>query len=167
MPLTDGVPQHGIKPAIFAIETAVIALRDAKVLLSDLGESYRPSTTPRTNSRAPGICKPPEQLLLPNREISFESDVWALGCVVFALLGYRYFVDGLGGADHMLEEQTDALGPFPRELWELWTNHQKYFSDNGERKNGKPRRRLYDRITKSIVDLRETTSEGKPQHDEM
>ena len=166
--LDPGVPQYGVEPAIFAFESEDILLKEAKVFLSDFGESYQPSLTPRTVSRAPGIYKPPEQFLIPDHEISFESDIWALGCVIFAMLGYRHFADGLSGAkNEVLREQVDALGPFPIELWEAWTDRGKHFNEDVSRKNGQPRRPLHERLMYSIVKPRGSRPEGKPEEDEV
>lgn len=154
-PLGPGVPQYGMIPMGFAVEEDKITLSDARVILSDFGESYQPSMTPRTASNAPGIYRPPEQFLRPGREISFESDVWALGCIISAMLGYRHLADLFGSKDFVLLEYVDALGPFPVEMWEAWANRGKYFTEDQQHNNGEPRRDLHERVMYSIVEPRD------------
>jgi serine/threonine-protein kinase SRPK3 len=46
-PLPEGVPTHAISPLWLGKDSNRIPLSEAKILLTDFGESFRPSTTPR------------------------------------------------------------------------------------------------------------------------
>jgi serine/threonine-protein kinase SRPK3 len=65
--------------------------------------------------------------------LSFASDIWSLGCIIWEILGVRPFLDVfLPGTDDITADQVDALGPLPSEWWDIWDGKGKRFVANGE-----------------------------------
>lgn len=74
----------------------------------------------------------------PTKPLSYTSDIWSLGCIIWALPGARPFLDNwLFGPDDATMDQVDALGPMPDEWWETWERRSKHFMANGKPKEGR------------------------------
>ncbi|KAK2766303.1 hypothetical protein FQN54_007820 [Arachnomyces sp. PD_36] len=131
--LTPNVPSSATPPIWLGKASEEFSLSDARVFLSDFGEAYSPSTESRYESHAPFSVAPPEARFELKRGLSFSSDVWTLGCAIWAILGQRpLFDDFLATQDDITAEQIDVLGELPPEWRIEWGARHEYFSESGE-----------------------------------
>lgn len=113
-PLSDGVPTHGVMPIWLGKESELVALSEAKIFITDFGESFLPSITQRHYSNTPGILAPPETYFLPYKPLSFPTDVWTLACTLWDIIGQRSLFEGFNPSrDWMIKEHVDTLGKLP------------------------------------------------------
>jgi serine/threonine-protein kinase SRPK3 len=98
----------------------LLLLSEAKILLTDFGESSLPSTTQRYYSDIPETLLPPEARFSPQEPLSFPSDIRALACDIWALLARVIHFSRLffRHADIMIEMQVDLLVKLPPEWWQ-------------------------------------------------
>lgn len=62
--LPKGVPTHGVVPIWLGKESDLVTLMEAKIFLTDFGESFKPTMTQRFSSNTPDILVSPEILFL-------------------------------------------------------------------------------------------------------
>lgn len=128
-PLGLGVPSHAIPPIWFGKWCEKIALSDAKLLLTDFGVAFRPSTEVRCESYAPLEIRPPETRFQPSTPLSFPSHIWSLGCTIWVLISHRSLFDVFfATADEVAADQVDLLGRW----WEQWEGRAKQFDETGK-----------------------------------
>src|SRR5699024_2619008 len=72
-PLPSGVPTHGVVPIWLGKESELVTLTEAKIFLTDFGESFLPTMTQRQYSNTPDNLVPPEIHFLPCEPVSFSS----------------------------------------------------------------------------------------------
>lgn len=117
-PLPPGVPSHGILPVWFGEESEKLSLGEARILLTNFGETFSPSQQPKYESHAPLVIRPPESRFEPINPLSFPSDIWSLACSIWAIIAQRSLFDGiLATQDRITTEQVDALGILPSGWW--------------------------------------------------
>ena len=132
-PLPEGVPQFGVVPVWFGLDSEDVALSEARILLSDFGESYMPSTHDRYYSRTPILLAPPEARFQPGAPLSFSADVWSLACAVWAVLSRGFLFRGwFPSPDAVTREHVNVLGKLPPEWWTQWQRRHVWFNDQGE-----------------------------------
>lgn len=120
-------------PICFGIPGKEVTLSEAKLLLTDFGAAFCPAQESRFESYTPLQIRPPEARFEPKTPLSYTSDIWSLGCVLWGILGVRPFLDvWLFGPDDTTADQLDALGAMPDEWWETWEGNSKQFSENGK-----------------------------------
>ncbi|OJD23657.1 CMGC/SRPK protein kinase [Blastomyces percursus] len=136
-PLPDGVPTHGVVPIWLGKESELVTLTEAKIFLTDFGESFLPAMTQRRYSNAPDILVPPEIYFLPCETVSFPSDIWTLACFN-------------PSKDWMIKEHVDTLGKLPHDWWQKWDARQRWFNEEGGRTSGRAGRSLTDRFVDSV-----------------
>ncbi|WEW59216.1 hypothetical protein PRK78_004685 [Emydomyces testavorans] len=118
-PLPKGVPTHGIMSVWLGKDSTLISLSEAKILVTDFGESFQPSTTSRHYSHTPDLLIPPEVYFLSQKSLSFPADIWTLAGTIWAIIGQRPLFDGLSSSpDLVIKEHVDVLGKLPPE----WPN---------------------------------------------
>ncbi|KAF6814214.1 hypothetical protein CMUS01_12682, partial [Colletotrichum musicola] len=83
---------------------------EAQIILSDFGVSFDPSKESRFESYAPLEIRPPEARFEPSRPLSFASNIWSLGCTIWAILRQCSF-------------ETNGV---PRESRSPWTWNQRF-----------------------------------------
>ena len=150
-PLPDGVPTHGVVPIWLGKESELVTLTEAKIFLTDFGESFLPTMTQRRYSNAPDILVPPEIYFLPGETISFSSDIWTLACTIWDIIGQRPLFEGFNPSkDWMIKEHVDTLGKLPHNWWQKWDARQRWFNEEGERRSGRAGRTLNDRFVDSV-----------------
>ena len=116
-----------------------IPLSEAEILLTGFGESFRPSTTPRYWCESFGARTrlPPEAYFnFCPRNLSFPSDIWALACAIWQLIGLCPFFDDFMCIltwDDLIEQHVDLLGKLPPEWWQRWDARSKSFDEEGVR----------------------------------
>ncbi|KAK8061438.1 protein kinase-like protein [Apiospora phragmitis] len=113
-------------------------LPEVNMFLADFGTAFCPSQESVYESYTPLQIRPPEARFEPTESLSYPSDIWSLGCMIWAILGVRPFLDSwLFGPDDAIMDQVDALGPMPDEWWETWEKGSKWFVGNGKPKEGR------------------------------
>ena len=131
-PLDQGVPSHVVPPVWLGVPCEDITPSGAKLLLADFGVAFRPSTELRYQSYAPLEIRPPEARFEPTTPLSFASDIWSLGCTIWALVANRPLVEMvLSTKDDVTAQHVDALGRLPDEWWEKWGVWNEYFTEPG------------------------------------
>ncbi|KAK1598925.1 kinase domain-containing protein [Colletotrichum navitas] len=137
-PLSPGVPPHVYPPIWLGKPGNEVTLTEAKLFLADFGTAFCPVHESRFESYTPLQIRPPEARFEPTTPLSYASDIWSLGCVIWGILGVRPFLDNwLFGPDDATADQVDALGSMPNEWWETWEGRSKRFSENGRPKEGR------------------------------
>ncbi|KAI1123934.1 kinase-like domain-containing protein [Nemania abortiva] len=136
--LTSGVPSHVFWPAWLGRPSDQISLSDAKLILCDFGVAFCPEKESRFESYTLLQSRPPEARFDPETPLSFASDIWSLGCAIWAILGIKQFLSGwLFSEDDATGDQVDALGPLPPEWWEKWERRHVQFMENGQPKENR------------------------------
>ncbi|KAK1145750.1 hypothetical protein N8T08_003988 [Aspergillus melleus] len=164
-PLPDGVPSHGVVPIWLGKESERVALSEARVFVTDFGESFRPSSTTaaaaaaaaanqRLYSHTPAVLTPPETYF--HEPLSFPSDIWTLACTIWEGLGQRPLFEGFNPSnDWMIKEHVDALGKLPSDWWQAWDARERWFTEEAKRRAAGAGRTLGTRFVDSIQDPRQ------------
>lgn len=127
-----GIPSYAVPPVWLGIASDEITLDEAKLLLGDFGVAFRPSDKSRFESYTPLVIRPPEAFFEPTTPLSFASDIWSLGCIIFELLAHRSLIDGiLTPQDEITAQQVHLQGPPPSEWWDTWEQRFKWFDEAG------------------------------------
>ncbi|RDA94481.1 hypothetical protein CP533_2304 [Ophiocordyceps camponoti-saundersi (nom. inval.)] len=127
-----GVPPYAVLPMCWAVPSIDMTLDDAKMMLSDFGVAFRPSDKSRFESYTPIVLRPPEAFFEPTTPLSYSSDIWSLGCVIFELLAHRSLIDGfLAPQDEITAQQVELQGLMPSEWWEKWQERPKWYDEAG------------------------------------
>jgi serine/threonine protein kinase len=129
-----GVPPYVVQPVRLGIPSDKVTLGEAKLLLTDFGVAFRPSEKSRFQSYTPLALRPPEAFFEAATPLSFASDIWSLGCVIFELLGHRSLIDGnfLAPQDDITAQQVHLQGRLPPEWWDKWELRAKWFDESGK-----------------------------------
>ncbi|KAI3332848.1 kinase-like domain-containing protein [Ustulina deusta] len=128
----SGVPSYAVSPARLGIASDKLTLSDANLLLSDFGVAFCPSDKSCFESHTPLRMRAPEAFFEPTRPLSFPSDIWSLGCVIFELLGHRSLIDGsLAPPDEITAQQVHLQGLMPSEWLNRWEDRGTWFDDAG------------------------------------
>ncbi|KAF3343746.1 Sodium/potassium-transporting ATPase subunit alpha-1 [Verticillium dahliae VDG2] len=132
-----GVPAHVYAPIWMGKPSNEISLGESKLFLADFGTAFCPDEEPRFESYTPLEIRPPEARFEPTQPLTFASDAWSLGCMIWAILGVKPFLGAwLFGPESAAAAQIDALGPMPYGWWEKWQAKTKTESFDG---NGRPK----------------------------
>ncbi|KZF19149.1 kinase domain protein [Xylona heveae TC161] len=133
-PLGKGVPLYGVLPMWLGKKSEYISLPEARIFLTDFGEVFLPSVTPRYYSHTPLHLRPPETFFSPQTPLSFAADIWTLACTIWTITGQRtLFEDYFMSTDSMIGEYVDVLGQLPSGWWHGWDARARWFNDEGER----------------------------------
>ena len=134
-----------------------LSLDESKLILSDFGTAFSPDEESRFISYTPLEICPPEARFEPAKSLTFPSDIWSLGCMVWAILGVKPLLGSwLFGPDNATAAQVDILGPMPDDWWEKWESPKKtgLFHGNGKPKPGRSVWTLELRFENSIQEPR-------------
>lgn len=135
-PLPNGVPTHGVVPSWLGKRSELISPSEAKIFITDFGESFVPATTPRRYSNTPDLLVPPE-VYFSQEQLSFPADIWTLAGTIWSILGQRPLFEGFdSSADPVIKEQVDVLGKLPLDWWMQWSARSRWFSEDGVRLDG-------------------------------
>ncbi|KAK4208989.1 Serine/threonine-protein kinase [Rhypophila decipiens] len=131
-PLPTGVPSYAIPPIWLGKSGDDLSLSETKIILTDFGVAFRPEDKSRFESYTPLVSRPPEALFEPTVPLSFASDIWSLGCVIFEIMGHRSLIDGiLATQNRVTTQHVHLLGKPPAEWWAKWQSREKHFDDDG------------------------------------
>lgn len=139
-PLTPNIPPTVTLPLYLGKEAQAFALKDARILLSDFGESFSPANEIRLGKdcHTPLDFRPPEALLEPDSELSFPADVWSLATAIWDIVGMQaIFSSAFNSDEEVMCQIVDRLGPLPIEWCKDWKNRGDFFDDNGAPKEGR------------------------------
>ncbi|KJK74955.1 hypothetical protein H634G_09789 [Metarhizium anisopliae BRIP 53293] len=127
-----GVPSYAVPSVWMGVPSNDITLGEAKLILSDFGVAFRPGDKSRFESYTPVVLRPPEAFFEPATPLTFASDIWSLGCVIFELLAHRSLIDGfLAPQDEITAQQVELQGPMPSEWWGRWEKRPKWYDEAG------------------------------------
>ncbi|KAB8267701.1 kinase-like domain-containing protein [Aspergillus minisclerotigenes] len=127
-----GVPQCCIPPVLLGEASEKITLPEARILLSDFGETFSPVQEKKFESHTPRLIRPPETRFEPTKPLSLSSDIWTLACTIWDIIAQRSLFEGfLTNEDDMACQQISALGPLPTEWRETWEAHQNKPTEHG------------------------------------
>ncbi|EXU98479.1 protein kinase [Metarhizium robertsii] len=127
-----GVPSYAVPSVWMGVPSSDITLGEAKLILSDFGVAFRPCDKSRFESYTPVVLRPPEAFFEPETTLTFASDIWSLGCVIFELLAHRSIIDGfLAPQDEITAQQVELQGPMPSEWWGRWEKRPKWYDEAG------------------------------------
>ncbi|CAG8257858.1 unnamed protein product [Penicillium olsonii] len=157
-PLDSSVPSSVVPPIWLGKASEEFSLPESRVLLSDFGETYRPSAERRYSSHVPMSFMPPEARFEQECGLSFSADIWTLACSIWIILGQRpIFEDIFATPDDITAEQVDTRGKLPLRWWEKWAARHEYFEGSGKPNQGRQVRSWEDRFAKHI---QPTTTSG-------
>ncbi|KAF5019605.1 hypothetical protein F66182_8391 [Fusarium sp. NRRL 66182] len=132
LPLDENAPKNAVLPVWLGQKSEDVALEDAKILLGDFGESYLPSQEKRQYSNAPVRYRAPESQF-PDvcQSLSFSSDIWSLGCLLWNVVGQRPLFDAWRlSEDDLLQDQIDLLGEIPEEWSAYGAKRAEYWVED-------------------------------------
>ncbi|KAJ9211896.1 hypothetical protein DTO166G4_6548 [Paecilomyces variotii] len=131
-----GVPKYGVVPIWLGASSEKITLPEARIVLTDFGQTFSPTREKRFESYTPLLIRAPEARFEPTTPLTFSSDIWTLACTIWEIVAQRSLFEGfLTNEDDMTCQQIAALGPLPIEWWERWEGRGNHFTDNGEPNN--------------------------------
>ncbi|KAL2756966.1 hypothetical protein ACRALDRAFT_1075710 [Sodiomyces alcalophilus JCM 7366] len=139
-PLSPSVPPYGVTPMWLGKRAKDLSPTEARILLSDFGEAFKPSIEPRIGEQchAPLPVTPPEILLEPEQRFSYPSDIWSLACAIWSIVGPRPIIDAtLATCDDVISQMVDILGPLPPNLYAKWESRLEYLDEAGRPKGGR------------------------------
>ncbi|VZH88908.1 unnamed protein product [Fusarium fujikuroi] len=121
-PITSpSVPKNVYTPNWLGKPSDEVLLPEARLLLSDFGTAFNPSQETRLLSYTHLQNRPPEAVLDSTKPLTFSSDIWSLGLMVWECMGSGPFMSGfLFDENEVIADQVDALGSLPHEWWEKW-----------------------------------------------
>jgi len=111
----------------FGGESDLIPSPDAGIILIDFEESFFPSATSRCFSRLPHNFIPPE-IFFSEESLSFPVDIWALGCVIWGIMGRGLLFDYFPSTCWVIQEYIDVLGELPPEWSQKWDVMPKWLN---------------------------------------
>ncbi|EEY15839.1 protein kinase domain-containing protein [Verticillium alfalfae VaMs.102] len=92
-PLPPGVPPHVYPPIWLGKPGDEVTLPEAKLVLADFGTAFCPAQESRFEFYTPLQIRRPQARFEPITPLSYASDIWSLGCVIWGILGVRPFLD--------------------------------------------------------------------------
>ncbi|KAG6174145.1 hypothetical protein E4U27_006595 [Claviceps purpurea] len=127
------VPSYAVHSVRLGLPGDRINLGEAKIILSDFGVAFRPDEESRFVSHVPAVLRPPESQFESEVPLTFASDIWSLGCVIFELLAHRTLLDGycMVCENYITAQQVDLQGPMPPAWWRRWEGRPIYFHEDG------------------------------------
>lgn len=130
--MNPGVPSYAVPPVQLGIPCCKLTLAEARLLLADFGAAFRPSDGSRFESYTPLVLRPPEAFFETTVPLTFASDMWSLGCVLFELFAHRSLIDGfLAPDDEIIAQQVALQGRLPPDWWAKWKERAAWFDDEG------------------------------------
>ncbi|KAF1732841.1 Serine/threonine-protein kinase spk-1 [Beauveria bassiana] len=139
-PLTPNVPSIVTVPLYMGKKAKEFTLRDARIILSDFGESYSPGTDVRLgkNCHTPVDFRPPEAHFEPDTPLSFSADIWSLATAIWDIVGMRALFSSAFYSDKQVMCQiVDIIGPLPDHWYENWKDRDEFFDRDGQPKESR------------------------------
>ncbi|KAF5612836.1 kinase domain protein [Fusarium subglutinans] len=167
-PVTSpSVPKNVYTPNWLGKPSDEVLLPEAKLWLADFGTAFNPSQETRLMSYTHLQNRPPEAKFDPKKPLTFSSDIWSLGLMVWEVMGDGPFMSGfLFNWDEVTTDQVDALGPLPQEWWEKWEAKSDGFEEDGQPKGQREFWSLERRFKLHFPDPRMEEGSEKMDNDE-
>lgn len=164
-PITSpSVPKNVYTPNWLGKPSDEVLLSEAKLCLTDFGTAFDPLQETRLVSFTHLQNQPPEARFDSTKPLTFSSDIWSLGLMIWEVMGAGPFVSGfLFDQDEVTADLIDALGPLPPEWWEKWDTKTNEFTEEGQPKEGREVWSLEKRFDVTIQEPR--IGEGTTQMD--
>ncbi|GAB0142726.1 hypothetical protein EsHS_00003266 [Epichloe bromicola] len=138
--LPPGVPSEAVVPLCMGKDAKEFVLSDARVLLSDFGESFAPDLDPRLGQdcKTPVAMRPPEAFFEPGLPLSYSADIWSLATAIWEIIGMKaLFSSEFVGIDEVASQQIDVLGLIPSSWFERWEARTRFFDEDGRPKKAR------------------------------
>ena len=169
--LPPNVPSHVVVPLSLGTKKAKeYTLEDARLLLSDFGESFAPAREVRLGQdcHTPMDFRPLDTYLQPRVPLSFSADIWSLATAIWDIIGMQQlFGDFFHRQDKIIAQMTDSLGPLPPRWFETWEHRGEFFNDNGSPLSGRDvSPKLPGLFEKRVQKYRRTRGMGEFGHEE-
>ncbi|EZF89429.1 CMGC/SRPK protein kinase [Trichophyton rubrum MR1448] len=133
LPLNNRVPLKVIFPVLLGLGSDKIKLADSSILLTDFGEAFDPQRTQRFTAHTPVPLSPPESRFA-DEPLSFPSDIWTLGCVIWDLFGSSPPFEAFPGSqDDITVEHVETFGKLPDRWWSKWETRSDWFDEDGHK----------------------------------
>ncbi|KAH8821940.1 kinase-like domain-containing protein [Xylogone sp. PMI_703] len=116
-PIPPNVPPYILPGAWFGTLCEDLKLEDANILVTDFGESWRPSMQKRYKLHVPILFRPPEAVFARKEDcpINCPADTWALGCTIYSLFAKRNIFEYFDTDFHgILAEYASMIGKPPK-----------------------------------------------------
>ncbi|KAN0073873.1 Protein kinase-like domain containing protein [Elaphomyces granulatus] len=94
------------------------------------------------------------------------SDIWALACTIWTIIGFRTLFDMFVPAKEVIKEHVNLLGKLPLEWWQKWEDRQKWFNEEGERNDGTERTSWEEQFELSVQKPRRRSGMGEISEEE-
>ncbi|KMU91672.1 hypothetical protein CIHG_09431 [Coccidioides immitis H538.4] len=149
LPLDNGVPSKVVFPVLLGLGSDEIKLADSSILLTDFGEAFDPQRTQRFTAHAPVPLSPPESRFA-DELLSFPSDIWTLGCVIWDLFGSSPPFEAFPGSqDDITVEHVETFGKLPDQWWSKWETRGNWFDEDGHKNVKESLRQYYGNTSRS------------------
>lgn len=139
-PLLPNAPAKAVTPLYLGEDAGKLSLSDVRVLLSDFGEAFTPTSEVRRGKdcHTPLAMRPPEARFEPEAPLSYSADIWSLATAIWDIIGMKAIFNGeFATADDVVSQQVDVLGPMPSKWRERWEERSRFFDDNDHPKDGR------------------------------
>ncbi|EER37234.1 protein kinase [Histoplasma capsulatum H143] len=149
LPLDNGVPLKIVFPVLLGLRSDEIKLADSSILLTDFGEAFDPQRTERFTAHAPVPLSPPESRFA-DEPLSFPSDIWTLGCVIWDLFGSSPPFEAFPGSqDDITIEHVETFGKLPDQWWSKWETRGNWFDEDGHKNVKESLQQYYGNTSRS------------------
>ncbi|KAG6075306.1 hypothetical protein E4U16_003488 [Claviceps sp. LM84 group G4] len=124
-PATDpSIPSYAVSPLPFNVPKDGTPIGEALLTLCDLGVALRPNEKSQFEAHSSKFES--------ETPLTFASDIWSLGCVVFELFSNLSLFNGfLTNQDDLTAQQVQILGPMPPAWWKNWEARTKWYDEEG------------------------------------
>lgn len=149
LPLDNRIPLKVVFPVLLGLGSDEIKLADSSILLTDFGEAFDSQRTQRFTAHAPVPLSPPESRFA-DEPLSFPSDIWTLGCVIWDLFGSSPpFETFPGSQDDIIVEHVETFGKLPDQWWSKWETRGSWFDEEGHKNVKESLRQYYGNTSRS------------------
>lgn len=139
-PLTPHVPPFVTVPLYMGKNAKESTLQDARIVLSDFGESYSPETDIRLGKdcHTPVDFRPPEAIFEPDTPLSSSADIWSLATAIWDIIGMQaLFSSAFYSEKQVMCQIVDILGRLPDAWDKNWNDREEFFAHDGQPKQGR------------------------------
>lgn len=129
-PSDPSAPAHLIEPLMMSsIDPQWLR---HELIVVDFGQSFFYGNPPA--DVAGTLCYLAPEVLF-EQEVSFWSDIWALGCIIFEIRsGHPLFESFFGNHSDVVLQIVRRLGKLPEPWWNAWRVRNSFYDDHGKPK---------------------------------
>jgi serine/threonine-protein kinase SRPK3 len=130
------LPAYAVPPGWFGKICERTTPADARILLTDFGESWAPSTRARFELCTPRWYRAPETLFARRERRAVAgaaADVWTLAAALYEVFARRALFECFApDDDHAFADVVSTLGRPPDAWWRLWDARRGFFNERDE-----------------------------------